>query len=110
MPKKSEASALLSIQDFMRRFGVPNDALALFCSKLTERNLDKKDYFVRQGETCHHIAFINKGLLRLYYDIDGEEHVRQFHFENSFCSEYQSFLTQKPAQMSLQALEDSTNR
>lgn len=104
----NDASTLSSIQEFMRRFGVSNDALDQFCSKLTKQNLAKKDYFVRQGETCRHIAFINKGLLRLFYDVEGEEHIRQFHFENSFCSEYQSFLTQKPAQMSLQALEDTT--
>ncbi len=103
-----DVSPLRPIQEFMRRFGVSNDTLEQFCSKLTERNVAKKDYFVRQGETCRHIAFINEGLLRLFYDIEGEEHIRQFHFENSFCSEYQSFLTQKPAQMSLQALEDTT--
>ncbi len=43
----------------------------------------------------------------MYYDVEGVEYVRQFHFERSFCSEYQSFLTEKPALMSLQALEDS---
>ncbi|MBD1210755.1 MAG: Crp/Fnr family transcriptional regulator [Ignavibacteria bacterium] len=107
-PTMNELSPLLSIQEFMNRFGVSKEALDLFCSKLTERNLAKKDYFVRQGETCRHITFIHKGLMRLFYDVEGEEHVRQFHFENSFCSEYQSFLTQKPAQMSLQALEDTT--
>jgi CRP-like cAMP-binding protein len=91
----------------MRRFGVSDDALNLFCSQLTERHIPKKEFFVRQGETCRHIAFINHGLMRLFYDVEGEEHVRQFHFENSFCSEYQSFLTEKPAQMSLQALEET---
>jgi len=97
---------LVHIQDFMRRFGVDAEALELFCSKLLPKHLSKKEYLVRQGETCRHIAFINEGLMRLYYDIEGEEYVRQFHFERSFCSEYQSFLTEKPAQMSLQALED----
>lgn len=101
-------TTLTAIQDFMRRFGVQQEALDIFCSKLTPKHLPKKEFLVRQGETCRHIAFINEGLLRLYYDVEGEEHVRQFHFERSFCSEYQSFLTQKPAQMSLQALEDTS--
>jgi CRP-like cAMP-binding protein len=101
-------SKLLAIQGFMRRFGVSDDVLTLFCSKLTERQIPKKEFFVRQGETCRHIAFINEGLMRLFYDVEGEEHVRQFHFEKSFCSEYQSFLTEKPAKMSLQALEDTS--
>lgn len=100
-------SNLTHIQDFMRRFGVDTETLELFCAKLHPKDLPKKEFLVRQGETCRHIAFINEGLLRLYYDVEGVEHVRQFHFERSFCSEYQSFLTEKPAQMSLQALEDS---
>ncbi len=97
---------LAYIHDFMRRFGVDAETLNVFCSKLTPKHLPKKEFLVRQGETCRHIAFINEGLLRLYYDVEGEEHIRQFHFERSFCSEYQSFLTEKPALMSLQALEE----
>jgi CRP-like cAMP-binding protein len=99
---------LAFIQEFMRRFGVDDETLTLFCARLSHKRVEKKEFFVRQGETCRHIAFINEGLLRLYYDVEGEEHVRQFHFEQSFCSEYQSFLTERPALMSLQALEDSS--
>ena len=98
---------LASIQEFMRRFGMQEEALNIFCAKFTVRRIAKKEFFVRQGETCRHLAFINEGLMRLYYDVEGEEHVRQFHFERSFCGEYQSFLTEKPALMSLQALEDT---
>lgn len=104
---KPEKAQFLAIQDFMRRFGIQEETLEIFCSKLILRHIPKKEFLVRQGETCRHIAFINEGLLRLFYDIEGEEHVRQFHFERSFCSEYQSFLTEKPALMSLQALEDT---
>lgn len=98
---------LATIQVFMQRFGVDDETMHLFCSKLTSKYIPKKEFFVRQGETCRHIAFINEGLLRLFYSIEGEEHIRQFHFERSFCSEFQSFLTEKPALMSLQALEDT---
>jgi CRP-like cAMP-binding protein len=104
---KPEKAQFLAIQDFMRRFGIQEETLEIFCSKFILRHIHKKEFLVRQGETCRHIAFINEGLLRLFYDIEGEEHVRQFHFERSFCSEYQSFLTEKPALMSLQALEDT---
>jgi len=48
-------SQLLAIQGFMRRFGVSDDALTLFCSKLTERQIPKKEFFVLQGETCRHM-------------------------------------------------------
>jgi CRP/FNR family transcriptional regulator, anaerobic regulatory protein len=103
----TDLSPYSAIQDFMRRFGIQKETLELFCSKLIPKHVAKKEFLVRQGETCRHIVFINEGLMRLYYDVEGEEHVRQFHFERSFCSEYQSFLTQQPAQMSLQALEDT---
>ena len=40
---------------------------------LSIKNIEAGAYFLRQGKTCRDIAFIEKGLMRLYYLNDGKE-------------------------------------
>jgi len=61
---------------------------------------------LRNGEICRYVTFINKGLLRYYYLSDGREICTGFLAENSYVSEYASFLTQQPAAANIDALED----
>ena len=68
--------------------------------------LNKGDYFVRQGQTCRRIGFVIKGLLRVYYlNEKAEEITSCFCTENKFTTSYKSFIDQKPSELSIQALE-----
>jgi CRP/FNR family transcriptional regulator, anaerobic regulatory protein len=68
--------------------------------------LKKKDYLFSQGQLCDRISFLNKGCLRLFYNIDGIENTIQFFFDGSWYTDYGSFLTGKPGTEITQALED----
>ena len=58
------------------------------------------------GRVCGAVAFITKGLFRLYYtDADGHEVNARFAAENQFIVDYHSFLSQRPARYACQALE-----
>jgi len=58
------------------------------------------------GQVCGAVAFILKGLFRLYYaDADGHEVNARFATENQFIVDYHSFLSQQPARYTCQALE-----
>jgi CRP/FNR family transcriptional regulator, anaerobic regulatory protein len=62
----------------------------------------------RQGETCHHIFFIGKGLARVYYITDsGKEITAWFFAENTFLTAHDSFYQKKPARNYCELLEDS---
>ncbi|CCH51727.1 putative transcriptional regulator, Crp/Fnr family [Fibrisoma limi BUZ 3] len=78
-----------------------------FAALLTPRKLAKHEHFLRAGEVCTQIAFINQGCLRYYYLNDGDEFNGQFFFEGSWIGEYQSFLTGQPSIQYFDALEDS---
>jgi CRP/FNR family transcriptional regulator, anaerobic regulatory protein len=74
--------------------------------RLSIQHLKRGEFLLRKGEVCRHVSFINKGLLRLFYLVNGKEVCTGFVGENNYISEYASFLTQKPTQHYIDALED----
>lgn len=79
-----------------------------FCSLFTHRNIKRKDFLLREGEVCKFEGFVIKGLLRVYHtDADGFDTVLYFAVENWWITDIDSFTTQKPSQLYIEALEDS---
>lgn len=65
-------------------------------------------FFLQAGEVCHYVGFINEGLLRYYVLEDGEEHTYDFSSDQTFTSNYESFLTRMPSTRFIQAVETTT--
>lgn len=97
------------------------DALAHYIQKLSplsedeinallpfvrSQKLRKGEFFVRQGEICQKIAFIEKGFLRLFYEVDGKDITRDITEEETFLSAMDSYITGKPSTESVQAITD----
>jgi len=79
-----------------------------FISLLKVKKLRKKQYLVQEGDVARFEHFVNKGCLRAYsIDEKGQEHIVQFAIEDWWISDMYSFLTQTPARLSIDALEDS---
>jgi CRP-like cAMP-binding protein len=77
-----------------------------FSSVLKIRNYQKKEFLLEQGSICKEIFFINSGLTRnIITNAKGKEITTHFTLENKYSTEYASFLKQRPASCSIQALE-----
>lgn len=63
---------------------------------------------MQEGKVCKEIAYITQGSFRLFKMIDGIETTTYFSFEQEWISAYTSFLTQSPAYISIQAMEEAT--
>ena len=74
---------------------------------LVEKNIKAGDFLLQHGKICNQIAFIEKGLFRLFYLNDGKEITTCFCKENTITCSYQSLLTRQPSDMAIQAIEDS---
>lgn len=73
----------------------------------TIKSLLKGELWIKAGQYCNHIAFITKGILRIFYnDQDGNEISCFFMSENNFISSYTSFLTLAPTKENIEAVED----
>src|SRR5690606_2636817 len=69
----------------------------------------KNEHLYRAGEIVRYDYFVEKGCLRQYYiNNNGEERTIYFKTENGWCSELVSFLDNKPTELCVQALENST--
>lgn len=74
---------------------------------IIKANISKNEQILRQGEHCNFIAFIHEGSFRFYYDKDGEVKITAFFFQGDFVSNYRSFLTGKPSEHFIEAMQDA---
>ncbi len=80
----------------------------LVCEQhLSIHKVKKGELLLKQGKVADHVSFINHGLFRMYYLIDGKEKITEFFREGAYVSDYRSFLTREPSLTSVQALEDA---
>jgi CRP-like cAMP-binding protein len=79
-----------------------------FLSLLQIKNIKRKDFLLQANEICKTENFITKGCLRTYtIDNNGTEHILMFGVENWWVGDLYSFLTQLPATLFIDALEDT---
>ncbi|MFT3796203.1 Crp/Fnr family transcriptional regulator [Flavobacterium sp.] len=67
--------------------------------------LDKNDYFLKAGQICSSVGFIEKGSMRLFQSSPEKEVCSDFFFENSFIGSFASFLSQQPSLVNICAIE-----
>ncbi len=71
-------------------------------------NIKKGDFFIEEGKTCNNVAYIDRGLFRIYYIKDGLEVNTCFCKENSITSSFESLVNRTPSNQFIQAIEDAT--
>ena len=99
-------AARTQLRSFTQRIVRVDDAVMdRLMSALVPATLAKGSVLLQDGEVCEHVWFIGQGLVRAYFLKDGEEVTQQFFFEGSYTTDYESFLTQRPTRLHLQALE-----
>jgi len=85
--------------------GLSDEAWTLAQPYFRRETLRKGDYFVADGAVCHRLAFVEQGLFRLFYRLEGEEKIMLFFSEGQFMADYYSFLTRTPSLRPIEALE-----
>lgn len=98
------------LQDFrnaLENFQVFTDAeWNLFGSKVTCRQLSRKEQLIGIGEVCRDITYLALGSVRYYLDRDGELITNYFSFSGELVGAYGSFISGKPSNIGIDAIED----
>jgi len=98
----------LILKNISRFIDLTEEEKNYFTSLLKVKRLKKKQYLLQEGDTSRNEYFVNKGCLRAYsIDEKGQEHIVQFAIEDWWIGDMYSFLTQTPARLTIDALEDS---
>lgn len=107
MQNKPEFRKLLAyINQFVVLSAVEKEILS---QHVTFRNYLKKQYVLQQGDICTHESFVIKGCLNTFFVNDqGEQFVGSFAIENWWVVDLESFINRKPADFTIQCLENST--
>jgi CRP-like cAMP-binding protein len=99
---------LEKLRRYFDKFYILNDfEWADFEKCIVKCKINKNEQILKQGEHCNFIAFIQEGSFKFYYDNEGEIKITAFFFQGDFVSNYRSFLTGKPSDHFIEAMQDS---
>jgi CRP-like cAMP-binding protein len=85
---------------------IADDEWAALEPHISSKKIKKRDNLIKEGQICTHISFLLRGSMRQYHIVDGEEKTTFFFFDNHFACNYESFLTQQPSDVTIEAMED----
>lgn len=86
---------------------VSSDLKTELAKVATRKTIEKGETLIQIGERCDEIYFIENGLLRGYYYLEGKEITNWFAQEGEFATCFYSFIVQKNSFETIQALEDT---
>lgn len=66
-----------------------------------------KTILLEEGKRSQHYIYIEKGLIRTYFNKNGEEVTMQFFFENEGLSSFDSFINNTPSPITIETIEPS---
>lgn len=95
------------IIEILSSITLPKEFYADFNMKLERKSIKKGDYFLKKGDVSKHIGFIVKGFFEGYHHRNDKIFVNWFWKESDLMVGLSSFLKQKPAYMSIKAIEDA---
>ncbi len=97
-----------TIESLIRFFNITREEAETFLSGFSLLQLKKNDTFTTRGKVCNKVGLIQQGLMKCAFDKDGADVVFEFAFENSFISDYYSFVTGTVSEKEIICLEDTT--
>lgn len=79
---------------------------SLFIPFLTRKTINKGEYLLKEGQRVNEIAFVEKGVLRLFHLAEHKEINNHFFLENDYAVSYLDFLKGTNSRYNIQALEN----
>ncbi len=78
-----------------------------FVSKFKEaQHLKKKEFLIKEGQLVDGLYYVASGVLRAYYEKDGEEVTFNFYFGPTIFTDFISVYEKTPSKMNVVVLED----
>ena len=96
------------LQNIARYVSLSDTEKEKLISIIRTTKIKKRQFIDQPGYVCRYRNYVVKGAFRSYFiDNDGKEHTVQIAIEDWFVSDFYSYITQTPATLYVEALEDS---
>lgn len=96
------------IDFFSRSLGISMEQATAFAAGFERKSFKKGALFLKLGQTCNAVGFVETGLLKCSLVSEDKTAVDDFIFENQFVANYYSFLKNTPSNKEIACLKDST--
>jgi CRP-like cAMP-binding protein len=104
----TEEQHALLMSSIRRHIDPTADEESYFLSLLQTMQVKKRRFLLQEGDVCRHSAFVVSGCMRSYtVDDNGFEHILQFAPEGWWIADMYSFISGRPGQLYIDALEHS---
>lgn len=95
----------MTIEEYIaENTSLSSEQIAELGAKFASKSSKAGNYLIRAGEVCRKLMFLEEGCMSMVYERDNKSFIKDFIFENSFASVYESFITSEPARYSLKAI------
>jgi CRP-like cAMP-binding protein len=79
-----------------------------FTNLLTEKEISRKDFLLKEGQICKTINYVESGALRSFHvDKEGKESTIMFAISDWWITDMYCFVMEQPAMQNIVAIEDS---
>ncbi len=95
------------IENIKKYIKLTDDEVELVKTLFTAKSVKKGDTILEEGKVCQSLFFVSKGLLRHYINFDGKELTIHFSEENTFVCDYDSLISRKKSDKTIEALEET---
>lgn len=90
----------------MDTFAIKSKDVDIIASSFAPEKLSKGDFFLRLGQQCNKLSFIQSGIVRVYAYHEGKEVTQWIGDAGYFMTDLASFVFDLPARWQIQALAD----
>ena len=87
---------------------LPEALVSDILERAVVREYKKEEFILKAGKISSHTSWILKGLIRSYYEKDGEEITTKFLWEGAPITSVYSYYNRKPGNENIVAMEETT--
>lgn len=96
------------LQNISKHISLTEEETDHFTALLTKKKIERKEYLLREGQTCKVLSYVDAGALRAFHvDKEGKESTIMFAISGWWITDMYCFVTGQPAMQSIIAIEDS---
>ena len=88
----------------LQKRGIPSKISKKVLGKFESVKLSKKEFWLRRGELCNKIAFIESGYVMGYYELNKKKVISSISPSGKFITDLQAYKEDKAANMNVMAL------
>jgi len=98
----------LILKNVSKHINPDKEEIDFFTSLIAQKNIQKKQLILHEGQQCRDLWYVHSGALRAYCtNKEGKEATIMFAVNDWWITDMYCFLNEKPAMMCIEAIEDS---